>query len=187
LCASTRDGWGPARPSAHCALVREQKRVELGNALVERSPRSIDHHVIAIPRIEVLPDPGGPPMTINMLRMATIGREITESRCVDCAGARRLRRPSRLRDLLAPIVVLPILPVVTFARWDVHTPQHDCQHRANERRRQMGFPGNPGLDRKNSPHQRAIENVLYSGRQKRLHEKVEGLALRLDAMDRTNK
>jgi UDP-3-O-[3-hydroxymyristoyl] glucosamine N-acyltransferase len=37
------------------------------------------------------------------------------------------------------------------------------------------------------PHQRALENILYAGRQKRLHEKVEGLASRLDAMDRTNK
>ena len=37
------------------------------------------------------------------------------------------------------------------------------------------------------PHQRALEQYLYAGRQKRLHEKVEGLATRLDAMDRTKK
>lgn len=37
------------------------------------------------------------------------------------------------------------------------------------------------------PHQRAMEQFVYSGRQKKLHEKVEGLVMRLDAMERTNK
>ena len=36
------------------------------------------------------------------------------------------------------------------------------------------------------PHHRALEQYLYAGRQKRLHEKVDGLASRLDAMERTN-
>ena len=33
------------------------------------------------------------------------------------------------------------------------------------------------------PHHRALERYHYAGRQKRLHEKVEGLASRLDAME----
>ena len=37
------------------------------------------------------------------------------------------------------------------------------------------------------PHQRMLEQVLYAGRQKRLHEKVEDMASRLAAMERTNK
>ncbi len=37
------------------------------------------------------------------------------------------------------------------------------------------------------PHRRALENILYSGRQKRLHEKVEALASRLGAVERTTK
>ncbi len=37
------------------------------------------------------------------------------------------------------------------------------------------------------PHQRSLEQFVYASRQKRLHEKVEGLATRLDAMERTNK
>jgi UDP-3-O-[3-hydroxymyristoyl] glucosamine N-acyltransferase len=36
-------------------------------------------------------------------------------------------------------------------------------------------------------HQRTLEQHLYAGRQKRLHEKVEELISRLDAMERTNK
>ena len=37
------------------------------------------------------------------------------------------------------------------------------------------------------PHQRTLEQIVYAGRQKRLHEKVEGLATRLDAIEQTNK
>lgn len=37
------------------------------------------------------------------------------------------------------------------------------------------------------PHQRALEQYLYAGRQKRFHEKMQGLASRLDAIERTNK
>jgi len=37
------------------------------------------------------------------------------------------------------------------------------------------------------PHQRSLEQILYAGRQKRLHEKVDRLATRLDAMEQTNK
>ena len=37
------------------------------------------------------------------------------------------------------------------------------------------------------PHQRALEQFVILGRQKRLHEKVEDMASRLDAMERTNK
>jgi UDP-3-O-[3-hydroxymyristoyl] glucosamine N-acyltransferase len=37
------------------------------------------------------------------------------------------------------------------------------------------------------PHQRALEQFVYSGRQKRLHERVEDVAARLDALERTNK
>jgi len=37
------------------------------------------------------------------------------------------------------------------------------------------------------PHQRTIEQLVYSCRQKRLHEKVGDVASRLDAMERTNK
>jgi UDP-3-O-[3-hydroxymyristoyl] glucosamine N-acyltransferase len=37
------------------------------------------------------------------------------------------------------------------------------------------------------PHHRALEQYVYASRQKRLHEKVEGLATRLDAIERTNK
>ena len=37
------------------------------------------------------------------------------------------------------------------------------------------------------PHQRALEQYLYLGRQKRLHEKVESIASRLDALEQTNK
>jgi UDP-3-O-[3-hydroxymyristoyl] glucosamine N-acyltransferase len=37
------------------------------------------------------------------------------------------------------------------------------------------------------PHNRSLENILYAGRQKRLHEKVERIVSRLDAIERTNK
>jgi UDP-3-O-[3-hydroxymyristoyl] glucosamine N-acyltransferase len=37
------------------------------------------------------------------------------------------------------------------------------------------------------PHQRTLEQIVYASRQKRLHEKVEGLATRLDAIEQTNK
>jgi len=37
------------------------------------------------------------------------------------------------------------------------------------------------------PHQRALEQFVYASRQKRLHEKVEGLAMRLGALELTNK
>ena len=37
------------------------------------------------------------------------------------------------------------------------------------------------------PHHRALEQYVYASRQRRLHEKVEGLASRLDAIERTNK
>ena len=37
------------------------------------------------------------------------------------------------------------------------------------------------------PHQRTIEQLVYSCRQKWLHEKVGDVASRLDAMERTNK
>jgi UDP-3-O-[3-hydroxymyristoyl] glucosamine N-acyltransferase len=37
------------------------------------------------------------------------------------------------------------------------------------------------------PHQRTMEQLVYSSRQKRLHEKVDDLASRLDVMERTNK
>jgi len=37
------------------------------------------------------------------------------------------------------------------------------------------------------PHRRTLEQFVYSSRQKRLHEKVEDLASRLDAMARTDK
>ena len=37
------------------------------------------------------------------------------------------------------------------------------------------------------PHRRALEQYLYAGRQKRLHEKVESLASRLEAMDKKDK
>jgi UDP-3-O-[3-hydroxymyristoyl] glucosamine N-acyltransferase len=37
------------------------------------------------------------------------------------------------------------------------------------------------------PHHRALEQYVYAGRQRRLHEKVENLASRLDAMERMNK
>ncbi len=37
------------------------------------------------------------------------------------------------------------------------------------------------------PHHRSLEQLVYASRQKRLHEKVENLASRLDAMERTNK
>ncbi len=37
------------------------------------------------------------------------------------------------------------------------------------------------------PHQRALEQFVYASRQKRLHEKVEGLAMRLGALELANK
>jgi UDP-3-O-[3-hydroxymyristoyl] glucosamine N-acyltransferase len=37
------------------------------------------------------------------------------------------------------------------------------------------------------PHQRTLEHFVYSGRQKRLHERVEDIASRLDALERTDK
>ena len=37
------------------------------------------------------------------------------------------------------------------------------------------------------PHQRQIEQQLYLGRQKRLHDKVAGIASRLDAMEKAVK
>lgn len=37
------------------------------------------------------------------------------------------------------------------------------------------------------PHHRALEQYVYAGRQKRLHEKVESLATRLGAMEQANK
>ena len=37
------------------------------------------------------------------------------------------------------------------------------------------------------PHRRTLEQFVYSGRQKRLHERVEDVASRLDALERTNK
>jgi UDP-3-O-[3-hydroxymyristoyl] glucosamine N-acyltransferase len=37
------------------------------------------------------------------------------------------------------------------------------------------------------PHQRTLEQIVYSGRQKRLHERVKEMASRLDALERTNK
>ena len=37
------------------------------------------------------------------------------------------------------------------------------------------------------PHNRAMEQIVYAGRQKRLHEKVEKLASRLEALDQMNK
>ena len=37
------------------------------------------------------------------------------------------------------------------------------------------------------PHHRAVEQYIYASRQKRLHEKVEDLATRLDAIEQTNK
>jgi UDP-3-O-[3-hydroxymyristoyl] glucosamine N-acyltransferase len=37
------------------------------------------------------------------------------------------------------------------------------------------------------PHHRAVEQYVYASRQKRLHEKVEDLATRLDAIEQTNK
>jgi UDP-3-O-[3-hydroxymyristoyl] glucosamine N-acyltransferase len=37
------------------------------------------------------------------------------------------------------------------------------------------------------PHQRNLTQILYAGRQKRLHEKVEDMASRLDALEHANK
>ncbi|MGH6726445.1 MAG: hypothetical protein ACREB8_07870 [Pseudolabrys sp.] len=37
------------------------------------------------------------------------------------------------------------------------------------------------------PHQRTLEQYIYASRQKRLHEKVESLAFRLDEVERVNK
>jgi hypothetical protein len=37
------------------------------------------------------------------------------------------------------------------------------------------------------PHQRTLEQQLYLGRQKRLHDKVAAMASRLDALERTMK
>ena len=37
------------------------------------------------------------------------------------------------------------------------------------------------------PHHRTMERLHYAGRQKRLHEKVEDMAARLEALERTNK
>lgn len=37
------------------------------------------------------------------------------------------------------------------------------------------------------PHNRAMEQIVYAGRQKRLHEKVEKLASRLEALEQMNK
>lgn len=37
------------------------------------------------------------------------------------------------------------------------------------------------------PHSRAMEQIVYAGRQKRLHEKVEKLASRLEALEQMNK
>src|ERR1019366_754672 len=61
----------------------------------------------------------------------------------------------RLTESLAGLVVLVfvffVFPGIAFARWYVQAPQRDRQRQADQRGRQMGFPGNPGLDRQYPP------------------------------------
>jgi hypothetical protein len=49
--------------------------------------------------------------------------------------------------LFVRVVVLFVFPGITNARRYIQMPQRDGQHDADQRRRKMCFPRNPGLDR----------------------------------------
>ena len=58
---------------------------------------------------------------------------------------------------LARLVVLFVFPGVTPARWQVETPQRKRQRQADQRRRQVRFPGDSSFDRQHAPDRRALE------------------------------